>query len=341
MERLDRKAPTLYVTGHDSFNFGEWLDLVKSSVWIDPHSGNETRFDGVELNVPPNITPDNFRGYCQYVAHEAGSRGLVIGAIHPCLSRGSALSNAEQQAQFLDAARTGVLIGRLLSEWGLRMTKVIRLDSAASTADWVSDNMTDGSFRVKYCLREVVEFAANQNQICALEMQCDRACMCSPDSILRLLSAIYRPGVGILADMAELAYCIFDSNFPNSPVVARDGSGGRAEFDSAFRRMCASIGQDVCAVHISQTIREAITKHTPGAPRDHTAADHPAGIFDLPHHAQILLSHVPGGIETLQSLSWDATPFIPTELPTRAMLAGALQALDGIVQVCGRAPQRA
>ena len=77
------------------------------------------------------------------LADKHRARGLVVGSlvapVWPPTGGGSAMGSDEERKTFVTQVRKACAIGKKLRELGIRQYGVVRIDSAASPADWAKD----------------------------------------------------------------------------------------------------------------------------------------------------------------------------------------------------------
>src|SRR5439155_22839202 len=103
-----------------------------------------TKFDGVDLFLfDPHVSIDASNDDLQRLADKVRAKNLVIGSlvapVWPPTGGGSAMGGADEQKAFLTQVRKACAIGRKLEDLGVRRYGVIRIDSAASPAEWAKD----------------------------------------------------------------------------------------------------------------------------------------------------------------------------------------------------------
>src|SRR5438046_4581613 len=102
------------------------------------------KFDGVDLFLfAPHVDIDSTDDDLKRLADKVRSRNLVIGSVvapvWPPTGGGSAMGDAGERKQFVTQVRKACEIGKKLRDAGIRKSGVIRIDSAASPAEWAID----------------------------------------------------------------------------------------------------------------------------------------------------------------------------------------------------------
>src|SRR3954470_9667287 len=102
------------------------------------------RFDGVDLFLcDPHVSIDASDDDVKRLADRIRARQLVVGSlvapVWPPTGGGSAMGDATERQQFVTQVRKACRIGKTLRDIGIRSTGVVRIDSAASPAEWAKD----------------------------------------------------------------------------------------------------------------------------------------------------------------------------------------------------------
>src|SRR6202034_4304899 len=105
---------------------------------------NGQRFDGVDLFLSlPHTSIDSTDDELKQLAESIAGRGLVVGSlvapVWPPTGGGSAMGSEEERKSFLTQVKKACAIGRKLRDLGIRRYGVVRIDSAASPAEWAKD----------------------------------------------------------------------------------------------------------------------------------------------------------------------------------------------------------
>src|SRR5687767_2508246 len=102
------------------------------------------RFDGVDLFLfDPHVSIDSTDDDIKKLAESIGRRNLAVGSlvapVWPPTGGGSAMGSEEERKAFVTQVRKACEIAKKLNAKGIRKYGVIRIDSAASPADWAKD----------------------------------------------------------------------------------------------------------------------------------------------------------------------------------------------------------
>src|ERR1700678_1459388 len=102
------------------------------------------RFDGVDLFLSlPHTNIDSTDDELKQLVERIARRKLVVGSlvapVWPPTGGGSAMGSEAERKAFLTQVKKACAIGKKLRELGIRRYGVVRIDSAASPADWAKD----------------------------------------------------------------------------------------------------------------------------------------------------------------------------------------------------------
>src|SRR5580658_1740882 len=102
------------------------------------------RFDGVDLflsapHTDIDSSDDDLAKLADRLAEKKLRAGSLVAPVWPPTGGGSAMGSAAERAAFLTQVRKACRIGRKLRDLKIRSYGIIRIDSAASPADWASD----------------------------------------------------------------------------------------------------------------------------------------------------------------------------------------------------------
>src|SRR6266567_4655155 len=105
---------------------------------------NGERFDGVDLflslpHTDIDSSDDDLAKLAENLASKKLRAGSLVAPIWPPTGGGSAMGGDAERGAFLTQVKKACRIGRKLRELKIRPTGVIRIDSAASPAEWAKD----------------------------------------------------------------------------------------------------------------------------------------------------------------------------------------------------------
>jgi sugar phosphate isomerase/epimerase len=169
---------------------------------------NGVRFDGVDLFLSlPHTSIDSTDDELKALAESIASRGLVVGSLVAPVwgptGGGSAMGSEEERKKFLTQVQKACAIGRKLRELGVRKYGVVRIDSAASPAEWSKDPQGN-SRRIAQTFSDAATIAEDYGERLAAEGEICWGGMHSWKRMVELLEMVNRPKtVGFQADMAH------------------------------------------------------------------------------------------------------------------------------------------
>src|SRR3954470_11001687 len=139
--------------------------------------GNGTTSDGGDLFLfDPHVSIDSTNDDLQRLADKVRAKNLMIGSlvapVWPPTGGGSAMGSEAERKAFLTQVRKACAIGRKLEDLGVRRYGVIRIDSAASPAEWARDpagntkKIADSFSKAADIAEDVGERLAIEGEIC-------------------------------------------------------------------------------------------------------------------------------------------------------------------------------
>jgi sugar phosphate isomerase/epimerase len=166
------------------------------------------RFDGVDLFLSlPHTSIDSTGDELKQLTDSIARRTLVVGSlvapVWPPAGGGSAMGSEQERKAFLTQVKKACAIGKKLRELGIRRYGVIRIDSAASPADWAKDPAGNTKLIAKtFC--EACVIAEDYGERLAAEGEICWGGMHSWKRMVELLEMVDRPRtLGFQADMAH------------------------------------------------------------------------------------------------------------------------------------------
>jgi hypothetical protein len=216
------------------------------------------RFEGVDLFLSlPHTDIDSTDDDLKRLADKLTSRKLVAGSLVAPVwagtGGGSAMGSDEERRRFLEQVRKACVIGGKLRALGVRKYGVIRIDSAASPADWVKD--PDGNTRrIAQTFRDAGTIAAGFGEKLAAEGEICWAGMHSWRLNVELLEMVGMPEiVGFQADMAHTMLFTMGYNAPEDRLLPDnfDWAQGRL-LAEAYRVMARALRPWTIDFHVAQ-----------------------------------------------------------------------------------------
>jgi len=216
------------------------------------------RFDGVDLFLfDPHVDIDSDREALKRLADRIRARGFVVGSlvapVWPPTGGGSAMGGDEERKRFLTQVRKACAIGKTLRELGIRRYGVVRIDSAASPADWAKDP-AGNTKRIAETFREAGTIADDHGERLAAEGEICWGGMHSWKRMLELLELVGRPGtIGFQADMAHTLLFTMGCNAPEDRILPEGYDwSDRDTLDRAIKTMTDALRPWTIDFHVAQ-----------------------------------------------------------------------------------------
>jgi hypothetical protein len=216
------------------------------------------RFDGVDLFLcAPHVEIDSSDGELVGLAERIAARGLRVGSlvapVWPPTGGGSAMGNESERGRFLDQVRKACRIGRKLRDLRIRDTGIIRIDSAASPAEWARDP-EGNTRRIAQTCREACFIAEGFGERLAAEGEICWGGMHSWRHMQQLLELVDRPQtLGFQADMAHTMLFVLGYNAPEDRLLPQDFDWSDGErLARAYRTVASALRPWTTDFHVAQ-----------------------------------------------------------------------------------------
>ena len=274
------------------------------------------KFDGIDIfHAAPHTNIDFTDDEAKQLAGKAASRGLAIGSIvapvWPPVGGGSAMGSAEDRKKFVANVRKSCELGKRLRELGVRNYGVIRIDSAASPADWVKDPVGNTKL-IAQTWREACEVAKDYGERLAAEGEICWGGMHSWKAMVDTLEQTDRPGIiGFQADMAHTLLYTMGYNAPEAALLP-DGFDWKdqAMLDAALVKMTDMLRPWTIDFHVAQndgTVKGMGYHDKTGR---HCMVTDPNGRLDITKHAGLWLRNKDGSLtKAFKHICWDGCMF--------------------------------
>jgi sugar phosphate isomerase/epimerase len=278
------------------------------------------RFDGVDLFLfAPHVDIDSTDEDLKRLTDKIASRNLKVGSlvapVWPPTGGGSAMGSGEDRRKFLTQVRKACAIARKLRDLGIRHYGVVRIDSAASTADWAGDP-AGNSRKIEQTFREACSIAEDFGERLAAEGEICWGGMHSWKRMAELLEMVDRPKVlGFQADMAHTLLFALGYNAPEDRILPEDFDWSQqAVLDQAIGCMTRALRPWTVDFHIAQndaTVKGSGSHDKTGR---HCLPHDPNGKMDIVRVAGTWMRD-DGGEPTraFQHICWDGCMF-PNEV---------------------------
>jgi len=216
------------------------------------------RFDGVDLFLSlPHTDIDSSDDDLARLAESLASRKLLAGSlvapVWPPTGGGSAMGSDSDRAAFLTQVKKACRIGRKLRDLKIRQYGIIRIDSAASPADWSADP-AGNTRRIAQTFREAADIADDFGERLAAEGEICWAGMHSWRRNVELLELVNRPKtVGFQADMAHTMLFTMGYNAPEDALLPVGFDWSKSDqLAEAYRKMAAALRPWTIDFHVAQ-----------------------------------------------------------------------------------------
>ena len=274
------------------------------------------RFEGVDLFLSlPHTDIDSTDGELAELAEKLQSRGLHAGSlvapVWPPTGGGSAMGNEEERGKFLTQVRKACAIGAKLRDSGARSEGVIRIDSAASPAEWAKDPERN-TRRIAETFREAGTIAMNFGEKLAAEGEICWAGMHSWRRNLELLEMVDMPGtVGFQADMAHTMLFTMGHNAPEDRLLPEDFEWSQTErLADAYRQMARELRPWTIDFHVAQNDGSVHGSGSHDRTGRHCLPFDPAGKLDIVRDAGAWMRDDQGQVtRAFRHICWDGCMF--------------------------------
>jgi len=282
------------------------------------------KFEGVDLFLfAPHVDIESSDDDLKRLTDRIASRGLVIGSlvapVWPPTGGGSAMGSEEDRTNFVTQVRKACLIAGKLRKLGIRRYGIVRIDSAASPAEWAKDPRANTKLIAK-TFREACKVAEGSGERLAAEGEICWGGMHSWKRMVELLEMVGRPEtLGFQADMAHTLLFTMGVNAPEDRILPEDFDWSDPEIlEEAIQTMTRALRPWTIDFHVAQndaTVKGAGSHDKTGRhclPRD------PNGKMNIVEVAGAWMRDE-GGSPTcaFQHICWDGCMF-PNEVMMRA-----------------------
>ena len=274
------------------------------------------RFDGVDLFLfAPHVEIDATRDDLKRLTDRIAARNLVVGSlvapVWPPTGGGSAMGSKEDRTNFLTQVRKACAIGEQLRGLGIRRFGIVRIDSAASPAEWLKDP-EQNTRRIADTFREACSIAEDHGERLAAEGEICWGGMHSWRRMVELLERVDRPKtLGFQADMAHTLLFMLGYNAPEDRILPEDFDWSQQEaFDQAIGCMTRALRPWTIDFHVAQndaTVKGAGSHDKTGR---HCLPSDPNGKMDVVGAAGAWMRGANGEpTRAFQHICWDGCMF--------------------------------
>jgi sugar phosphate isomerase/epimerase len=221
------------------------------------------------------------------------------------------MGSAEDRKKFVANVRKSCELGKALRELGVRNYGIIRIDSAASPADWAKDPA--GNTRlIAQTWREACDVAKDYGERLAAEGEICWGGMHSWKAMVDTLEQTDRKGIiGFQADMAHTLLYTMGYNAPDAALLpAGFDWKDQAALDAALVKMTDMLRPWTIDFHVAQndgTVKGMGYHDKTGR---HCMVTDPNGRLDITRHAGLWLRNKDGALtKAFQHICWDGCMF--------------------------------
>ena len=215
------------------------------------------RFDGVDLFLSlPHTDIDSSDDDLARLAEKIGAKGLRVGSlvapVWGATGGGSAMGDDAERGRFLAQVRKACRIGRKLRDLGIRKYGIVRIDSAASPAEWAKDP-AGNTRRIADTFREACSIAEDSGERLAAEGEICWAGMHSWRRNVELLEMVGRPQtLGFQADMAHTMLFTMGWNAPEDRLLPENFDFSKPGLAEAYRKVADALRPWTIDFHVAQ-----------------------------------------------------------------------------------------
>lgn len=274
------------------------------------------RFDGVDLflslpHTDIDSTDDDLKRLAEKIAAHNLVAGSLVAPVWPPVGGGSAMGSDEERGRFLEQVRKACEIGRKLRDLGIRKYGIIRIDSAASPAEW-SQDATANTRRIADTFREACIIAEGYGERLAAEGEICWGGMHGWKHMVELLELVDRPAtLGFQADMAHTMLYTMGYNSPESRVLPQEFDWSDAGvLNKALRTVANALRPWTIDFHVAQndgTVKGSGSHDKTGR---HCLPNDPNGRMNIVKTAGLWMRDEKGdSTRKFQHICWDGCMF--------------------------------
>jgi sugar phosphate isomerase/epimerase len=219
---------------------------------------NGTHFDGVDLFLfAPHVDIDSTPSQLEKLAEQIAARNLVVGSVVAPVWQptggGSAMGSETDRANFLTQVKKACAIAQKLREIGIRRYGIVRIDSAASPADWAAD-ASGNTAKIASTFREACTIAESYGERLAAEGEICWGGMHGWKRMVELLEKVDRPQtLGFQADMAHTLLFTLGYNAPEDRILPENFDwSDKPGLDHAIQTMTRALRPWTIDFHVAQ-----------------------------------------------------------------------------------------
>ncbi|PYQ76900.1 MAG: xylose isomerase [Acidobacteria bacterium] len=274
------------------------------------------KFDGVDLFLfDPHVSIDATDSDLKRLADKIASKGFVVGSlvapVWPPTGGGSAMGSEEDRRNFVTQVRKACAIGRKLRGLGIRKYGVVRIDSAASPAEWARDPDANTK-RIADTFSRACDVAEDYGERLAAEGEICWGGMHSWKRMVQLLETVNRPTtLGFQADMAHTLLFTMGYNAPDDRLLPENYDWkDRSRLDEALRTVTRALRPWTIDFHVAQNDASVFGSGTHDKTGRHCLPADPNGKLDVVRHAGFWMRDEQGEpTKAFDHICWDGCMF--------------------------------
>jgi len=274
------------------------------------------KFDGVDLFLfDPHVSIDATDSDLKRLADKIASKGFVVGSlvapVWPPTGGGSAMGSEEDRRNFVTQVRKACAIGRKLRGLGIRKYGVVRIDSAASPAEWARDPDANTK-RIADTFSRACDVAEDYGERLAAEGEICWGGMHSWKQMVQLLETVNRPTtLGFQADMAHTLLFTMGYNAPDDRLLPENYDWkDRSRLDEALRTVTRALRPWTIDFHVAQNDASVFGSGTHDKTGRHCLPADPNGKLDVVRHAGFWMRDEQGEpTKAFDHICWDGCMF--------------------------------
>jgi sugar phosphate isomerase/epimerase len=295
------KAPG---TDHPPISLDRMLELTAAA------EVNGRKFDGMDLFLfHPHIDPDISESDLHVMADKVAAAGLNVGSVVAPIwagtGGGSSFGSTEDRKNFVSSVEKGVRIAKILRDYGVRPSGVIRIDSSGSVHDWAEDP-AGNTKKIAETWREAGKIAEQAGERLAAEGEICWGGMHSWKAMLDTLEATGMPNVvGFQADLAHTYLYLMGYNAPEAALLQPGYT--EEEFWPAYQTLTDALRPWTIDFHVAQNDGSVHGTGSHDKTGRHCPADDPNGKIDIPRASTYWLKDADQ--RGIQHICWDGCMF--------------------------------
>ncbi len=274
------------------------------------------KFDGVDLFLSaPHVDIDSNDDDLKRLSDQVASFGLVIGSlvapVWEVTGGGSAMGSDDERKRFVEQVRKACRIGRKLRDLGVRRYGIIRIDSAASPAEWMKDPVAN-TRRIAATFREACNVAEDHGERLAGEGEICWGGMHSWRRVVELLELVDRPRtLGFQADMAHTLLFTLGYNAPEDRLLPDPFDWNRSDqLQAALGKLTSVLRPLTIDFHVAQNDATVKGSGSHDKTGHHCLPTDPNGKLDIVRDAGFWMRNEQGEqTRAFRHICWDGCMF--------------------------------